>query len=389
MTEYWSTGNLTIINDSKNIVRIHSIIHFFSFDNSSVHLAVFCLVSLFATVHLYKAIEGFSALPKALIFWSIALFPSVIFWTSSMLKEPFMFLGLGLLLRAILAHSSAIKRALFGLIGFILLLSFKPYILICLLIGLTVMVIHYYVFNEKWVYTCGTVITFILCFSLIPSKPSKWTIHHLSRKQFDFINVGKGGLHVLSDTCFYYFQPHQYKHLTFNKSHVELIKPTRAYIVHFGSTKQPKSILLSPRGEQWRISYFKSGCSSYIPVTPLNDSWLQLAINIPEALRNSVLRPFPNDNGSFLKHFGFIENIGFLLMVCFTLIYRRTLITDQRKALVLLMGFSVVLFLLIGWITPVLGAIVRYRFPAQLAVLLCCLILVDPLKIRWKKKNMR
>jgi hypothetical protein len=388
MTEYWSTGNLTIINDSKNIVRIHSIIHFFSSGNTSVHLAVFCLVSLFASVHIYKAIEGYTDLPKALVFWTLALFPSVIFWTSNMLKEPFMFLGLSLALRAILEHTTPLKRVLFGLIGFILLLSFKPYILICLFIASALMLMHFYVFNEKWVATGGVLITVILSFTLIPSKPSKWTIHHLSRKQFDFINVGKGGLHVLSDTCFYYFQPHQYKNLTFNETHVELIKPTRAYIVQFGSTKQPVSILLKPKSEKWRISYFKSGCSSYIPVTPLNDSWSQLALNIPEALLNSVLRPFPNDNGSFLKHFGFIENIVFLLVAIFTLFHKRSPNLAQRKALLLMIGFSLLLFLLVGWITPVLGAIVRYRFPAQLALLLCCLTLVDPQKIKWKRKNM-
>jgi hypothetical protein len=201
--------------------------------------------------------------------------------------------------------------------------------------------------------------------------------------------VGKGGLHVLSDTCFYYFQPHQYKNLKFKETYVELMKPTRAYIVHFGSTKQPVSILLKPKEEKWRISYFKPGCSSYIPVTPLNDSWLQLVLNIPEALINSALRPFPNDNGSFLKYFGFVENIGYLLIVLFTFLHKRTLNSKQRKALFLLICFSLLLYLLIGWITPVLGAIVRYRFPAQLAIMLCCLIVIDPLKIRWKKKNMR
>jgi len=37
--------------------------------------------------------------------------------------------------------------------------------------------------------------------------------------------------------------------------------------------------------------------------------------------------------------------------------------------------FAVVLLLLIGWITPVLGAIVRYRIPAYFALLIAGLLL--------------
>ena len=32
MTEYWSSGDLPLINDSKNVIRLHSIVHFWRFD---------------------------------------------------------------------------------------------------------------------------------------------------------------------------------------------------------------------------------------------------------------------------------------------------------------------------------------------------------------------
>jgi hypothetical protein len=388
MTEYWSSGNLTVINDSKNIVRIHSLIHFFSFGRVGIHVGIFCVVSIFATINTYKAIQGHSALSKNTVFWSIGLFPSVIFWTSSMLKEPFMFLGLSLALRVVFETSSTPKKIIHTCFAFILLLSFKPYILLCVLFGAFVLMVHFYLCKRTWILTAIVLIVTGIIWIIVPSNASKWTIHHLTRKQFDFINVGKGGLHVLSDTCFYYFQPHQYKNLSFQRNKVELKKPTRAFIVHFGSTKQPKPVSLQPSGEEWVISYFKPGCSSFIPITPLNDSWSQLLKNIPEALLNSIIRPYPTDSGSNLKIFSFLENILLISIVLISFAKGRELDVRQKNGIVFLLLFSITLFLLIGWITPVLGAIVRYRFPAQLCLLLCCLILTDPKKWSWNRKNM-
>jgi hypothetical protein len=67
-------------------------------------------------------------------------------------------------------------------------------------------------------------------------------------------------------------------------------------------------------------------------------------------------------------------------------IIKRRNLSNQNKGLVFALGiFALSLFLLIGFTTPVLGAMVRYRFPAQLALILIGIIIIDTKKLKtWK-----
>jgi hypothetical protein len=86
-----------------------------------------------------------------------------------------------------------------------------------------------------------------------------------------------------------------------------------------------------------------------------------------------------------LKYLSFAEVwliFGFLAIAW---IKRRKLSDTERGIIFMLAVFSFILFLLIGWTTPVLGAITRYRFPAQFALILIGMILLKPIKIQsWR-----
>jgi hypothetical protein len=74
-----------------------------------------------------------------------------------------------------------------------------------------------------------------------------------------------------------------------------------------------------------------------------------------------------------------------LLFIAFAFWKRRKLQLPEKRILIYLSIFSVMTLLLIGWTTPVIGAIVRYRFPVQLATVIGLLIILKPLKIKsWK-----
>ncbi|MBL4862210.1 MAG: hypothetical protein JKY09_04225, partial [Crocinitomicaceae bacterium] len=127
-TTYWDTGDQSIINDSKNVLRVHSIIHFFSFQYPFIHILIMCFISLIGVKNLFIGIQSRTKLKPVLLFWSIMLIPSLMFWTSGILKEPFMFLGLALAVRALIGQELLKKRTWLGLLGFVLLLGFKPYL---------------------------------------------------------------------------------------------------------------------------------------------------------------------------------------------------------------------------------------------------------------------
>ncbi len=127
------------------------------------------------------------------------------------------------------------------------------------------------------------------------------------------------------------------------------------------------------------------GCASFIETTLIKNSSIQLIKNIPEALVNSIIRPFPNDPGSKLKFLSFIEVWIVILFFAITVYLRKKLNPEEKNVVFTLLIFALILSLLIGWTTPVLGAITRYRFPAQFAIILAGLILLKPLKlIKWK-----
>jgi len=380
-TFHWDVGDLTIINDSKNVLRVHSLIQFISFGNPFIHMLVMSFLSLLATIHLYKAIRSYSNLKSYLLFSVIFLVPSTLFWTSGILKEPLMFLGLALFVRGLLDPTLAKRKYYFIPTGIALMLLFKPYVLACILPAIAFFFIYRYFGGDSLIRSLAISTALLSLTILIFPKTEETFTHYISRKQFDFDNVGKGGIHVLGDTCFYYFKPHQIDQLEFKGNLVSLKSPTDAYVIYFGSIKSPIPVKLEPSGEIWQV-YFKSiGCLSYIEPTLIENSSRQLLLNIPEALSNSIFRPYPWDPGSWLKIPIIIEVWLIFIALTICLLFKRKLNSSERNLIGALLIFALTLFLLIGWTTPVIGAIARYRFPAQLALVFIGLILVDSKKI--------
>jgi hypothetical protein len=385
MTEYWDAGDLTIINDSKNVIRVHSIIHFFSGNSLFIHLGLMCFLSTIAFRNIFITFQPYIEQNKTFLFWFLLLIPSTIFWTSSILKEPLMFLGLSFAVRAVFYNDQIVRKVIYGVLAVFMLSLFKPYILVCLVLTVLTTLVYKVIFKQRFILTALSLVIITLTAGYFLDKPRERVVHYLSRKQFDFVNVGKGGIHVLSDTCFYYFQPHQYKNLFIEGNKVLLLKGTDAYIIKFGSIEKPIPVHLEPEGKVWTSVYNAPGCASFIETTMIMDSPEQLLKNIPEALVNSLIRPFPSDPGSKLKFLAVIETwfiLAFLLMAFF---YRRTITQEHRTMIFSLGVFALLLLLLIGWTTPVLGAIARYRFPAQLALILIGSVIIKPLNFKpWK-----
>ena len=84
---------------------------------------------------------------------------------------------------------------------------------------------------------------------------------------------------------------------------------------------------------------------------------------------NAAIRPWPTDPGGNLKWFNILETLGLFCWLIYGLIkYRKQRTPFQNDLVLLIAGFAILLFLLIGWTTPVLGAIARYRIPAYLGL---------------------
>ena len=385
----WDAGNFTLINDSRNTIRIHSLIQFISHNQIAVHFIILNFIALIGIQQLFLSIKKYSTINSNFLFFALLLLPSLLFWSSSILKEPFLVLGIGILIRGLLSDFKLIKKILYITTGVIILIGFKPYILICIFPAITFYVIYKYVFKFNILKTFSLfTLLFIITSMILPAKRQKLT-EYISRKQFDLENVGEGGVHAYIDEYvnngYYYFKPNQYKNIKLIGDSVLLIHPSEAYFLSVDTKKVPTKVFIQPTGEKWKIHNVMPGTKSYFKSTLINNSFKQLILNIPEAISNALLRPFPFDKGSLLKLPTMIEAWIVFLFLIVSLKWKKRKISVEEKGIIFSsLIFSLLLLLLIGWTTPITGAIVRFRFPAQLALVIVGTILVDFKRIKIK-----
>jgi hypothetical protein len=201
-------------------------------------------------------------------------------------------------------------------------------------------------------------------------------------KQYDFKNVAKGGLHALNlrDSCFYYFEAEQFEFLTIEEDSIRIKMELDAVILRHGALDFPQKVHLKPSEDKWPVYFTNKKSDGYIELTLIKGSFKQMLKNIPEALINSLFRPFFNDPGSWLKYPAMVETMLLFFFLIYAIAKRRKLSGNDKALILSILLFVLTLSLIIGWVTPVLGAIVRYRIPAYLGILIIALIIINPVK---------
>lgn len=384
-TTQWDGDSNKWFNDVRNLLRLHSLIHFFSFGNIVIHLMVTSMICLFGIRYMVMALTPYVKVTPTFIFFAILMMPNVLFWSSGILKEPLIFFSIGLFLYTILRQHSPFKKGMLLLISILLLIGIKVYILICLLPAIAIYLLFEKIKNIK----IALSITFIIISGAILSlltPPLKPVVSKLSDQQFDFVNIGKGGVFARADTCIYIIYGADMPFVIVDKvdSTVFLTQEVVGDYIQPYAKKDKKRCTIQPNEKPWKLYYDGDFSGSYIETTPIEGSAVQLIKNIPEAITNSMFRPFPNDPPkSKFKYLSIIDNWGLIVLFLSVLLFFRKQLTRKEINLLIPMAvFCLTLSLLIGWTTPVLGAIVRYKIPIQLAIMFATLILIEPQKLR-------
>jgi len=96
----------------------------------------------------------------------------------------------------------------------------------------------------------------------------------------------------------------------------------------------------------------------------------------PQAVFNTLLRPLPNEIGSMLMIPAIIENV---LLVIFTLmaIFFHNKKLQHIRIIYFSLFFCLVLSVITGITTPVLGALVRYRIPVLPFLCIALFLIID------------
>lgn len=378
-TNYWSHETSGLISEKRNVIRVNTIFQILGFQNPYIVFFWNALTAILGLKLLYRSLRSICKDDHNVLFTLVFLLPSTLLWTSNIMKESYLILGFGLFFYGLLVPMRRNKKVLLATLGFLVVLMFKQYVALGLLAGLVVYLLI--LLPTRGQRITGFSFFFVLLlfggFLFLPRFTER-----ISAKQFDFIRLAEGGI-VLNDLgTFYKIELADSDHFDFfygadKNLYAHILEPVKA--VQQSHDKAPQEVLLGNSDKLWYVYNFNDKSGSYISLTPIENNSIQLLKNIPEALVNVFFRPLPLDPPkSVTKWYFFLENVAIWGLFIFSL--RNLRKSKQLEIITLFIIASLVVALLIGWTTPVIGAIVRYKLPIVLSLIAVSWLLLFPNK---------
>ena len=317
MNHWYTSYENSLMDESRLLIRLNAILNVIGFKSYGFNLISFIFIGFLGKILITRnLVKYYKRLNPIILFWGLILFPSIMLWSSGILKEPLIIFSIGLILQSFGVYNN---KKWFSLIlvvfGLAIIFKVKFYVFICFLPALVSFAI-----SQNWKIKPLKVITLISIFLnfllviLSTLKNSYNPLVILSNKQNDFIKL--------------------------------------AEILNAGSSFKMASI------DPNFISFFSS---------------------IPMGIINGFFRPFPTDINKIIHVLPLIENI-FLYVLIIYLVYKlfSLKINFEKVYLNVLLNsvfFISLLFTITGLSTPVIGALVRYKLPGTIfIIILICLM---------------
>ena len=305
-------------NENQTIIKLNALLMFVSLHVYFVHILFMCFISLLGWVLLTNAILKFAPQANAVFAIPVMLLPSVLFWTSGVMKEPVLVLGLGVFMLGLLSFGTGDRgknvKALAVLVaGAFIIILIKFFVLVCL-------------------------IPAVIAFLILRQNQSTVTIII----KYGLVNV----LLLIA---------------AFNINHVLPRLDLQQMLVN----KQMHSVK--------EASYFKAG--SRIDIPALDNSASSIIETAPVGIWNTITRPYLWEGKNIMMLASGAENVLIVLFMVMCLAFSDLKNLKQLNLLLFLINFALAYFALIGICTPVLGNLVRYRAPV-LPVFIFAFVLV-------------
>lgn len=302
-------------NENRTIIRLNALLMFISFRSYFVHILCMCFISLMGWGLLINAVFKNSKAAQASLAFAIMLLPSVLFWTSGVMKEPVLVLGLGLFITGLLGTLSS-RSAGFATVGFGIILISKFFILAALLPAALAHVMFKGIERPGFV-TAKYAVVFALLLSLA------FSIHQFAPR----------------------------------------IDPAQMLV-----NKQVHSVK--------EAIYYHAGSRIDIPAVQANA--LSILLAAPVGVWNTIARPYLWEGKNMMMVASALENLLVLLIILCCLFQTDYKNLRHLNLVLMLLSFSLAYFALIGICTPVLGSLVRYRAPVLPFFLFALLLNIKP-----------
>ncbi len=289
-----------LFNDNRLVIRINAFMRIFSFGNYHVHSI---LLSYFAFLGSFSLAQVFYKVSKAKLasYFAVFLVPSVIFWSSGILKEAVLLFALGFFTYHVYELFGQNKRFRTYVVLFLMsciLIVMKLYVFMAFIPAVVAWLVVSKWKRGLWVYFGVYLIFFVLATLIGELDP-----------RYDFVNL----------------------------------------IVD----KQKQFIGLA---EFYQVN------SGFAMETLTYDLWAVVKAS-PEGLINVLTKPWLSEVNSILFLPPFIENVLIFVLLVLSLLYRKSLGQKEWDFAIFCISFCFILFLVIGLTTPITGALVRYKVP--------------------------
>lgn len=385
MNHWYRPFSSSIANDTHTIIRFNAFMRLFSLGHYNVHSVVANFLGLMGLTGILHFLKQMAPSKEKWFFAGIFLMPGMVFWASGVLKEPLLLFGLGLFLFGMMRlvyDGISGKRLLLILFSLIFLTTVKSYALIAVALGLVAWLVSRQIKSVKpaWVFTGVFGIGVFGLIGLHEVNPDKSLFTRMAQRQHEFYQLAEGGTYVLSPTQdSLYISASDYDKLEFVNDRKEVVARENVTAVDWRDAKKENvhAVFLST-DETYAIllDYGKTG--STIETPRLEPTFWSVLKASPAAFVNALLRPFPwNIRSPFMLLSG-IENVVIVILIVLAIVGVLSGISIENQGVFwVAISFSITILVLTGLVTPVVGAIVRYKVPA-LPFLTCALIaLID------------
>jgi hypothetical protein len=321
MNNWDSSYKNSLMNESRLLIKINAILNIIGLKNYFFNSITFILMAFIGEFLIFKSLTvKFKFKNPKILFWSLLLFPSIFLWSSGILKEPLIILSFGLILNSLIFKRKRWMNISSFIIAALIIFKVKFYIFICFFPALIS-----YIISKKTKFKPPRII-FTICaiisvtiFTMGKMNNSYNPLKILSQKQNDFITLSE-----LFDT-----------------------------------------------GSAYKI-------------TPIEPSITSLIIAIPMGAINGFFRPFPTNINNLLQLFPLIENMllySMVLYLLFKILFLKIKINqDVKNVLWNSLFFIIMLFIITGLSTPVVGALVRYKVPGLIFLIIVINLMYDQFK---------
>ncbi len=324
MYNWYRSYDNGLLNDNRLVIRLNAFVRLFSFGNYHVHSLFFNFLTFIGSYSLARLFLVFSE-SKWKTYLVVFLIPSFVFWSAGILKESILIFALG-------SFTWNVYKLISG--------SHKisTYLWILFLIPI-LFIMKFYVFV-----------------ALIPAILAWW----ISQKTKRTISI-----HLVTIVA-----------CLLVALGIGTIFPTYNFLV----------IMAAKQGDFINLANFlKVNSSIYMDYLEPN-LWSFIKAS-PKAFINTLTRPWPTELKGILFYPPLFENLFIIFILFIGWFYRKKVNPQQWKFIIFCLTFSILLFVIIGLTTPIIGAIVRYKIPAIPFLIFVALLFLDDSKLPQKLRS--